>query len=103
MAKHNRKNKERKKENLRPIEERSEKICSMIIQQLYLEEVCTLHETIQDKVDYSFIDISLNEGLVVSFNCKVDTSIFQDIEEKFLLKDVNYILDKKHQRVKIYK
>lgn len=103
MSKYNAKNKERRKLNQRPIEQRSEKICALLIRELFLNEVYLIHDTLSEAIDYSKIDVSLNEGLILSFGNQLDDYLFGVLENSFKKYNINYNFDKESQILKIQK
>lgn len=83
MGHHNGKNKERRKLNERPIEQRSDKICTTIIKELFSSEINLIEDILSERMDYSKIDMSLNNGLVLAFEDKIEDDVLKDLKSAF--------------------
>jgi hypothetical protein len=101
LSKYNGKNKERRKQNRRPIEQRSDKICEKLIQELFSDEVGVVRDALSERIDYSTIDISLNDGLVFVFESEIDRDVKKDLRQAFHLSNIHHKFN--GQELYIYK
>ncbi len=79
MGNYNGKNKKRKKSNQRPIEDRSDKICSILIKELFNDEICLICDLLEQS-NYSKIDIHLDEGLTLVFDNNIEYNLAKDLK-----------------------
>lgn len=90
MSKYNGKNKERRKLNRRPIEHRSDVVCSAIIQELFSDEVAVVNNILSERVDYSKIDIILDDGLVFIFHEEIDNNAIKELRRAFHSENISH-------------
>ena len=101
MGKYNGKNKERRKQNRRPIEQRSEQVCETLIKELFGEELNVVHDVLSDRIDYSDIDVSLDNGLVFVFEDEIDREMKKALRAAFHSSNISHKFD--GQELHIYK
>jgi hypothetical protein len=101
LGNHNCKNKERRNLNRRPIEQRSEKVCTTIIQELFGEEVNLIRNILYD-FDYSKIDICLENGLKLVFE-EIDDCCLKNLKSSLKQSNIHYKFNKINQELMIYK
>lgn len=87
MGNYNNKNKQQRDHNQRPIEQRSDKVCKMLIHELFGKEV----ELLKSVISTESVDISLNEGLHLMFDNTIDRIIKSEIRR--ILKESNIRYD----------
>jgi hypothetical protein len=102
LGNYNGKNKERRKLNQRPIEQRSEKVCTIIIEELFNSEINLVKDVLSEKMDYSKIDVSLNNGLVLQFEEKIDKDVISALRSAFHTSKINHKFNN-NQELIIYK
>lgn len=102
MNKHTTNNKERHKNNHLPIEQRSDKVCVNIIKELFADELSIVGDLLHDIIDYSTVDVHLDEGLILTFE-NVDDVIIKDIRTEFDKYNIQHHFDKKSKQLVIYK
>jgi divalent metal cation (Fe/Co/Zn/Cd) transporter len=103
LSKHIGNNKERHKNNSLPLEQRSDKVCVNLIKELFANEVDIVHGVISDLIDFSKVDVTLDEGLVFTFADAVDDVIVKDLKKEFEKSNVHHHFDKSKQKLIIYK
>lgn len=97
MGNYNNKNKQQRDHNQRPIEQRSDKICKLLIHELFGEEVKLLESVISTDVD-----MSLNEGLHFMFDDCIDKIIKSEIRKVLKESNIRYDFNSNRELI-IYK
>lgn len=87
MGNYNNKNKQQRDHNQRPIEQRSDKICFMLVRELFSKEVDLLRNIIS--MD-SKVDVSLNKGLHLVFKDGIDKVIKTEIRKVLKESNIRY-------------
>jgi len=103
LSKHIGSNKARHKNNSLPIEKRSDKVCINLIKELFANEVGIVYGVISDLVDFSKIDVALDEGLIFNFEERIDETIVRDLKKEFDKYSIQHHFDKNKQKLVIYK
>ncbi len=102
MSKHTSINKERHKNNHLPIEQRSDKVCVNIIKELFANEISLVGDLLHDIIDYSTVDVHLDDGLILTFE-SVDEVVIKNIKTEFDKYNIQHHFDKKNKQLVIYK
>lgn len=96
------KNKERHKNNTLPIEQRSDKVCINLIKELFANEIYLVGDVLHDLIDYSTIDVHLDDGLVLTFH-DIDDAVIKNIKTEFNKNNIQHHYNKKEKQLVIYK
>jgi len=96
------KNKERHKGNTLPIEQRSDKVCINLIKELFANEIYLVGDVLHDLIDYSTIDVCLDDGLVLTFH-DIDDAVVKNIKSEFDKNNIQHYYNKKEKQLIIYK
>jgi len=95
-------NKERHKNNTLPIEQRSDKVCINLIKELFANEICLIGDVLHNIIDYSTINVHLNEGLILTFN-DIDDIVVKNLKSEFEKNNILHHYNKKEKQLVIYK